>query len=100
MSHGPTLLVNHWYTHPVGHAIEALRRCLGYHRADPCARVSLVLNSATPTELADLCPFVVTTYPVTHPFLDARGYPDRPLAAVPRDWDWVLDDARRADRRN
>ena len=26
------LLVNFWYAHPVGHAIEALRYCLGYEK--------------------------------------------------------------------
>jgi hypothetical protein len=85
----PMLLVNFWYAHPVGHAIEALRYCLGYHRADPTARICLVLNSATPTELAALCPFVGTTYPVSHPFFEAVACPDDPLGGVPRDWDWV-----------
>ncbi|HEY9472709.1 MAG TPA: hypothetical protein VIS06_02535 [Mycobacteriales bacterium] len=97
MSDQTTLLVNFWYAHPVGHAIEALRICLGYHRADPTVRVSLVLNSATPTELANLCPFVSTTYRVTHPFFDAANCPEVPLEHVPRDWDWVVDDGRRAE---
>lgn len=96
-----TLLVNFWYAHPVGHAIEALRYCLGYHTADPTSRISLVLNAATPTELAALCPFVETTYPVSHPFLTADHYPAEPLAGVPSEWDWIVDDSRRvlADQR-
>ena len=92
-----TLLVNFWYAHLVGYAIKALRIRLGYHRAGPTVRVSLVLNSATPTELADLCPFVSTTYRVTHPFFDAANCPAVPLEHVPRDWDWVVDDDRRAE---
>jgi hypothetical protein len=41
-----------------------------------------VLNAATATELADYCPFV------------EQAYPAPPLAAVPRDWEWIVDDAR------
>jgi hypothetical protein len=57
-----------------------------------------VLNANTPIELASLCPFVYATYPVEHPFMEDPG--DRvaagALAAVPRDWDWVVDEARRS----
>ena len=43
-----TLLVDHWYSHAVGHVIEALRRCQGYHACDPALRIALVLNGASP----------------------------------------------------
>lgn len=33
------LLVNYWYAHPVGHAIEGLRYALGYRAADLDLRV-------------------------------------------------------------
>jgi hypothetical protein len=39
-----TLLVNFWYAHPVGHAIEALRFALGFHLADPSLRISVLLK--------------------------------------------------------
>ncbi len=89
------LLVNFWYAHPVGHAIEALRYCLGYHLADPELRVSVALNAATPVELAGCCPFVDEAYSVGYTdFLGRAGDPDAALAEVPPDWDYVLDDDR------
>jgi hypothetical protein len=92
---GPSLLVNFWYAHPVGHAIEALRYCLGYHRANPSLQISLLLNGATPAELADLCPFIRRTYAVGFTgFLDAVTDPEPPLRSVPREWDYVVDDHR------
>jgi hypothetical protein len=89
-----TLLVNFFYCAPVGHAVEALRYCLGYHRADPSRRISVVLNADTATELAGLCPFVSTAYPVGHPLFDAGADPQIALAGLPRDWDWVVRDGR------
>jgi hypothetical protein len=90
-----SLLVNFWYAHPVGHAIEGLRYCLGYHRADPSLEVSLLLNAATPTELAGLCTFIERTYSVDFTgFHDAVSDPDASLRAVPSEWDYVVDDRR------
>jgi hypothetical protein len=92
---GTSLLVNFWYAHPVGHAIEALRYCLGYHRADPALSISLLLNGATPTELADLCPFIERTYPVSFTgFHDRVTDPAPALRDVPRVWDYVVNDHR------
>jgi hypothetical protein len=92
---GTSLLVNFWYAHPVGHAIEALRYCLGYHRADPSLSISLLLNGATATELADLCPFIERTYPVSFTgFHDGVTDPAPALRDVPRVWDYVVDDHR------
>ncbi|MGZ4308089.1 MAG: glycosyltransferase family 9 protein [Gaiellaceae bacterium] len=89
------LLVNFWYAHPVGHAVEALRYCLGYHEGDGELEISLLLNGATATELAACCPFVRDTYAVDYvDFLGRTGDPDAALAPVPRDWDYVLDDER------
>ena len=89
------LLVNFFYAHPVGHAIEALRCCLGYHAADPSLGISLLLNGATPTELAACCPFVERTYGVDYTdFLGRVGDASASLAVVPRDWDYVVDSWR------
>src|SRR5205814_311952 len=71
------------------------RYCLGYKHANPEIRVSLALNSATPTELGRLCPFIETTHPIALRFPDAGADPVRALGQVPREWDWVVDDARR-----
>ena len=46
------LLVNFFYAHPVGHAIEALHYANGHHAADPALEIAVALNPATPVELA------------------------------------------------
>jgi hypothetical protein len=55
MSCAETLLVNYWYAHPVGHALEGMRYALGYKAANPELRVSLLLNerprSSLPTSV-------------------------------------------------
>lgn len=90
-----TALVNYWYAPPVGHTIEALRYCLGYKAADPTLRVALLLSAATPTELAGCCSFVDAVYPVGYTsFAQPEGDPAAALAAVPRVWDWVVDNHR------
>jgi hypothetical protein len=89
------LLVNFFYAPPVGHAIEALHYCQGHHAAAPDRAVSVALNSATACELAHYCPFATSAYPVEHPFVEPGADSLRALAAIPRDWDWVLDDFRR-----
>lgn len=89
------LLVNYWYAHPVGHAVEGLRYCLGYKAANPELSVSLLLNGATPVELARLCPFVDEVYGVAFTsFTDVPNDPAAALTAVPRDWDWVVENHR------
>jgi hypothetical protein len=86
-----SLLVDHWYSHAVGHAIEALRRCQGYHACDPELRIALVLNRASPTELVSCAPFVAELYGVPYTsFGTPVGSPKRALQRVPRDWDYVV----------
>lgn len=54
-----------------------------------------MLNGATPAELASCCPFVRRAYAVEYvDFLGRSGDPDAALAAVPPDWDYVVDDGR------
>jgi hypothetical protein len=87
----PRVLVDHWYSHAVGHVIEALRRCLGYHACDPAIRPSLVLNGASPVELVRCAPFVDRAYAVPYTsFGTPEGSPRAALRQVPRDWDYVL----------
>jgi hypothetical protein len=62
-SGGERVLVNFFYAHPVGHAIEALHYCLA-HAANPEAAISVALNAATAVELAGFCPFVSHAYAV------------------------------------
>jgi len=93
MAHGRSLLVNFVYCPPVGHVIEALHYCHGYHRADPELRIGLALLADSPTELARLCPYIGDVFPVT---VDVFGRSVAPgcLDAVPAGWDWVVDDSR------
>jgi hypothetical protein len=86
-----TLLVDHWYSHAVGHVIEALRRCQAYHACDPALRVALVLNGASPLELARCATFVDKVYGVPYTsFGRVEGNPRRALRSIPRDWDYVV----------
>jgi hypothetical protein len=87
----PTLLVDHWYSPSVGSVIRALRRCQGYRACDPELRVSLVLNRASPTELAACAPFVHEIFAVPYTSFGApAGSPRRALQRVPRNWDHVV----------
>lgn len=95
------LLVNYWYAHPVGHALEGLRYCLGYKAANPALSISLLLNGATPVELARLCPFIDEVYAVPFTtFTEVPNDPARALGAVPRDWDWVVENHRAREERH
>ena len=87
------LLVNFVYCPPVGHVIEALHYCHGYHRASPEVTVAVVLNARSPLELAGLCPFIEASYPVSLDVFDPQT-PIGGLEAIPPGWDWVVDDAR------
>ena len=91
------LLVNYFYAPPMGHVIEALRYALGYHRADPGRLVSVVLNAASPTELARLSTFVDDVYPIAFPMGDVGPDERPPVEQLPAAWDWVVDDFRRWD---
>jgi len=89
------VLVNFFYAAPVGHAVEALRYCLGHHVADPTREIAVALNAASAVELAGLCPFVAESYAIDHPLLEPCTDSAARLAGLPREWDWVLDDRRR-----
>src|SRR5262249_37166362 len=89
------VLVNFFYAHPVGHAVEALHYCLGHHSADPGRLVSLALNASTAYELAAFCPFIHAVHPIDHPFVEPCADSAARLAGLPQTWDWVLDDFRR-----
>ena len=94
MAQGRSLLVNFVYCPPVGHAIEALHYCHGYHRADPGLRIGLALNADSPTELATLCPFIANVYPVALDVFDPARHGEGSLDQIPAGWDWVVDDDR------
>lgn len=86
--------MNFVYCDPVGHAIEALHYCHGYHRADPDLRISLALSSGTPTELASLCPYISDVFPIEIEVFESNPTEFPGFAAIPAGWDWVVDDGR------
>lgn len=93
------LLVDYWYAHPVGHAVEGLRYALGYKEANPGLRVSLLLSAVAPVELARLCPWLDAVYPVPFTsFAHVEGDPAAALADVPREWDWLVENHRTHER--
>jgi hypothetical protein len=94
VSQDRSVLVNFVYCSPVGHAIEALHYCHGYHRSDPDLRIGLALNADTPAELAALCPYVGDVYQIRVDVSDPAYDPAGAVAAVPTGWDWVVDDDR------
>ena len=90
-----TLLVNYWYAHPVGHALEGMRYALGYKAANPQLRVSLLLNGASAVELARLCTFIDEVYAVPFTgFMEVDADAAEALAGVPRSWDWLVENHR------
>ncbi len=88
------LLVNWCTYHPIGHTIEGLHRAHGYAVADPDLRVSILLNAQTTTELADCCPWLASVFAIE---LGTTGDTamDGAFAAIPGDWDWVVQEPRR-----
>jgi hypothetical protein len=89
-----SVLVNFVYAQPVGHAIEALQYCLGYHAADPSRRIGVVLNAATPAELATWCPFIDEVHTIRLDLFDPATDARDQLEAIGDDWDHVVSDVR------
>lgn len=91
------LLVNYVYWQNVGHAIEALRYTLGYHKANPKWQISLVLNRNTPFGLAKLCPWIKNIYTVDIPGENIE-VPPALYNHIPRQWDYLVSDTRSKTR--
>lgn len=87
------LLVNYVYWQNVGHAIEALRYTLGYHKANPSWEISLILNKHTPHELAHLCSWIKSVYMVDLPDEDIK-VTKKLYSHIPATWDYVASDHR------
>jgi hypothetical protein len=89
-----SVLVNFVYAHAVGHAVEALQYCRGYHAADPSRRIGIVLNADTPAELADWCPFIDEVHTIELDLFDPATDARDQLAKITPDWDHVVRDFR------
>jgi hypothetical protein len=86
------LLLDFVYDNPVGHTAEALKYAKGFAIANPDVEVHLVHRSDAPYELAEGCDWISRVYPIElREFdLDDDGVPAS-LGAVPRSWDWVVE---------
>ncbi|QFU92427.1 hypothetical protein [Amycolatopsis sp. YIM 10] len=88
-------LINFFYAQPIGHAVEALYYANGHHAARPDREIAVALNAATAVEFADYCPFVSAKYAMDHSFVERDPDSAARLAALPREWDHVIEDSRR-----
>lgn len=88
------LLLNWVYHPPVGHAVEALKLAKGYSLANRNIDVYLLLNSDTPTELADACPWIKKTYPISTDEVFKYGEKAKCLQKIPKNWDYINNDNR------
>lgn len=88
------LVINWAYYDPAGHVLEGLQHAYGYHCAQPDVAISLLLNAASATQLAQGCPWLDQVYPVSLAELCVHGEDAPSLRAVPRVWDYVVHDPR------
>ncbi|MBN1426515.1 hypothetical protein JXA88_18350 [Candidatus Fermentibacteria bacterium] len=90
-----TMLLNWLYYRPVGHAVESFAAAADYYAPDKNLRVSVLLNSETPFELAANCPWIHAAYPVNVDDVAEKGTGAQCLEAIPRVWDYVVTSERR-----
>lgn len=89
------LLVD-WCTYPpLGHAVEGLQIAYGYHLAGQAA-VSVVLNRRSAVDLLSCCPWLSASYTAELDAFDG-AFSSSIYDAVPRAWDWVIQEYRRRD---
>jgi hypothetical protein len=90
-----SLLLNWVFYEPVGHLVEALQHAHGYHCANADRfELHLMLNAATPVELAEALPWVKRVHAVAPAELATLGAAAPCLAGVPRRFDRVIADPR------
>jgi len=90
-----SLLLNWLFYEPVGHLVEALQHAHGYWRANADHyELHLLLNAATPVELARALAWVKAVYPVRPAELVELGAAAPCLADVPTHFDYVIADPR------
>jgi ADP-heptose:LPS heptosyltransferase len=89
-----TLLVNWVYYRPVGHALEGMKVARDYFEADRELKISLLLNSEMPYEIAALCPWIEKVYIADVKALAEYGMGAKCLEEIPVNWDYVVSDDR------
>jgi len=87
--------LNWVYYYPVGHAVEAFKTAKGLWNANADVEIHLLLNARTPVELAAGCDWIERVYPIeVEEFAEGRGAGAARLAAIPREWDFIVNDHR------
>jgi hypothetical protein len=88
------LLINYVYYRPVGHLFEAIKHARGYYESNKELKISLLVNSETPVELANACDWIEAVYPISADEILSSGGEAPSIKMVPKDWDYVLVDPR------
>lgn len=89
-----TLLINWLYFHPVGHAVEGFAAAAEYYAVNPDLEIHLLLNSRTPVELAESCPWVAKCYSININEVAAKKESANCLQELPREWDYIVSSER------
>jgi ADP-heptose:LPS heptosyltransferase len=84
------MLLNWLYYHPVGHAVEAYVAAAEYRARNSQLEIHVIVNARAPHELVECCPWVSRCYPFDVEQVAALGEAAPTLAAIPRDWDYVV----------
>ena len=84
------LLLNWVYYEPVGHVVEALKVSRGIASANPDVRITLLLNAASPIEIAQAAPWVYETLPMDMAEVGTKGRAAECLGTLRREWDFVV----------
>ena len=87
-------LLNWVYYRPVGHVVEALKLAKGFALANSDIEVYLLLNSASPIELASACDWIKETYPVSLSEIWKDGDKAKTIEDLPKVWDYIITDDR------
>ncbi len=88
------LLLNWLYYRPVGHVVEALKLAKGYDAANKNIDIYLLLNAASPIELASACNWIKKTYPVSLDEIWKQGKKAKSVQQIPKTWDYIITDDR------
>lgn len=89
-----TLLLNWLYYHPVGHAVEGFAAAAEYYAVNSNLEIHLLLNSRTPVELIQSCPWVTKCYPIEINEVAAKGKLANCLRELPKDWNYIISSQR------
>jgi len=85
-----SVLLDWTYYENVGHAVEGIAAAAEYYFANRGLEISLLLNSNTPYELTEFCPWISRCYPIDVDDVHRRGIGAACLRDIPRIFDYVI----------